>query len=196
MLSHDRAVEIGRLGGIAYHKNLHDRCVRKYNLNPRHCKTCTTVIPYEKRRNTYCNHSCRAKTTNVGIVRNTCNRNLMGQKCLQCGSMIIGVDHPRKYCSSNCQNDHAIEERIRLGLPIIGRTIAKYLIRKRGHRCEICKNTTWNGKPITLEAHHIDGNFKNNALDNVQLTCPNCHSQTDNYKAKNKGNGRPYDKFR
>ena len=41
------------------------------------------------------------------------------------------------------------------------------------------------GKPISLEVHHIDGNGKNNSLDNLQLLCPNCHSQTENYKGKN-----------
>ena len=36
-----------------------------------------------------------------------------------------------------------------------------------------------------LELHHIDGNHKNNTLDNTLLLCPNCHSLTDNYKFKN-----------
>lgn len=54
------------------------------------------------------------------------------------------------------------------------------------HRCEICSNTEWLGEPITLELHHIDGDKKNNNLQNLQLVCPNCHSKTPNYKSKNK----------
>jgi len=48
-------------------------------------------------------------------------------------------------------------------------------------KCELCgvKNE-WNGKPLTLELHHIDGNRFNNRLDNLQILCPNCHSQIDN----------------
>ena len=32
-----------------------------------------------------------------------------------------------------------------------------------------------------MQLHHIDGNNSNNSLDNLQMLCPNCHSQTDNY---------------
>jgi hypothetical protein len=43
----------------------------------------------------------------------------------------------------------------------------------------------WNKLPITLQAHHIDGDRTNNVLDNLSLLCPNCHSQTDNFGSKN-----------
>jgi len=43
---------------------------------------------------------------------------------------------------------------------------------------------------IPLEVDHIDGNYKNNKLDNLRLLCPNCHSLSCNYKDLNKGNGR------
>lgn len=43
----------------------------------------------------------------------------------------------------------------------------------------------WNSKPLVIELHHIDGNRKNNTLTNLCLLCPNCHTQTDNYKSKN-----------
>jgi hypothetical protein len=46
------------------------------------------------------------------------------------------------------------------------------------------------GKPLVVEVEHKDGNSENNAPENVCLLCPNCHSQTDTYKAKNKGKGR------
>ena len=45
------------------------------------------------------------------------------------------------------------------------------------HRCEGCDNTTWNGRPVPLELHHVDFNRFNNALDNLRLLCPNCHAQ-------------------
>lgn len=49
------------------------------------------------------------------------------------------------------------------------------------HKCEKCGGTVWCGEPIPLELHHIDGNNSNNDLNNIQLLCPNCHYQTDNY---------------
>lgn len=54
--------------------------------------------------------------------------------------------------------------------------------------CEICKNTTWLGKEIPLQVHHIDGNTKNDDINNLQILCPNCHASTDNYCGKNKKN--------
>lgn len=59
------------------------------------------------------------------------------------------------------------------------------LVYLRGHKCECCGNTEWLNKPITLEIHHIDGNNQNNEMNNLQLLCPNCHSQTDNWRGKN-----------
>ena len=49
------------------------------------------------------------------------------------------------------------------------------------NKCECCGITEWNGKPLVMQLHHIDGNNKNNSLDNLQMLCPNCHSQTENY---------------
>ena len=50
--------------------------------------------------------------------------------------------------------------------------------------CEVCGIDKWNGKDITLELHHINGNRYDNRLENLQVLCPNCHSQTDSYKRK------------
>ncbi|GAA1809788.1 hypothetical protein GCM10009749_17860 [Agromyces neolithicus] len=37
----------------------------------------------------------------------------------------------------------------------------------------------WNGKPLTLELDHVDGDRLNNELANLRLLCPNCHAQTE-----------------
>lgn len=52
-------------------------------------------------------------------------------------------------------------------------------------RCECCGNTTWNGLPIPLEVHHINGDKDNNELYNLQILCPNCHALTPTYRGKN-----------
>lgn len=64
-----------------------------------------------------------------------------------------------------------------------------WLIREHGHRCWVCNNSEWMGKPITLELDHIDGHSENSAKENLRILCPNCHAQTPTYKSKNRGNG-------
>lgn len=54
------------------------------------------------------------------------------------------------------------------------------------HRCCHCNLTRWLDFPIPLELDHIDGNHENNALKNLRLLCPNCHSLTPTYRGKNK----------
>lgn len=65
-------------------------------------------------------------------------------------------------------------------------TLKERLIRVgfKESRCECCGNNEWNGKPIPTELHHIDGNHDNNALENLQILCPNCHAQTDSYRGR------------
>lgn len=64
----------------------------------------------------------------------------------------------------------------------------KALTNLRGHKCEKCLNEFWNDVKIPLEIHHKDGNNLNNELDNLQLLCPNCHAQTENWRGKNTQN--------
>ena len=51
--------------------------------------------------------------------------------------------------------------------------------------CEICNSDSWMGKKLNCELDHIDGDRTNHRLENLRMLCPNCHSQTDTYRAKN-----------
>jgi len=52
-------------------------------------------------------------------------------------------------------------------------------------KCEVCGITGWNGKKVSFELDHIDGNRTNHKLENLRIICPNCHSQTHTYRARN-----------
>lgn len=71
-------------------------------------------------------------------------------------------------------------------------TIIKRLIDKeyKEYKCECCNINEWQGKPLTLQLHHINGDHMDNRLENLQLLCPNCHSQTDSYAGKNNQSGK------
>jgi DNA-binding CsgD family transcriptional regulator len=51
---------------------------------------------------------------------------------------------------------------------------------KDGH-CERCRISSWRGAPVAMQLHHINGDRYDNRIDNLELLCPNCHSQTDTY---------------
>jgi len=58
---------------------------------------------------------------------------------------------------------------------------------KLEYRCDNCGNDgTWQGRKLILELHHRNGATSDNRLKNLCLFCPNCHSQTDTYKGRNR----------
>lgn len=52
------------------------------------------------------------------------------------------------------------------------------------YKCERCGVSSWQGKPLTLQLHHKDENKRNHNLENLELLCPNCHSQTEGYAGR------------
>ncbi|MFI6352075.1 HNH endonuclease signature motif containing protein [Streptomyces sp. NPDC050743] len=58
-------------------------------------------------------------------------------------------------------------------------------------RCALCgMEPVWHGEPLPLEVDHIDGDWRNNSVENLRFLCPNCHSTTDTYRGRGKGRAR------
>jgi hypothetical protein len=168
------------------------RRVAAYEVNPRHCECCGTKIDYEDwvtgRKDRFCSRSCSAKINN-----NRAGTGKTVSPCLHCGQE--GLRTPQnKFCSNACQQEH-VYETVTVPAILAGEvktrvTIKRYLVKARGHACEVCKTTTWMEQPVPIELDHIDGNAGDNSLANLRLICPNCHAQTPTAKGKNKGFGR------
>lgn len=109
--------------------------------------------------------------------------------CINCNTVCRKANTSGKYCSNACQKKYerklAIETNTASSV-----TVKRYLIETSGYKCSECGISEWQGKPITLELEHKNGDSTDNRTQNVCLLCPNCHSQTDTYKAKNIGKGR------
>ena len=72
--------------------------------------------------------------------------------------------------------------------------VNNYFLKKRlideniiKNECQICKiEPFWNGQSLSLQLDHINGINNDNRLENLRLLCPNCHSQTYTFSAKNR----------
>ena len=124
-------------------------------------------------------------------------RKKQAYSCLYCGkeNAYKGVQYANKYCDNVCSAAHAShlhkQKWLAGELKVIERpTLRRYLGEDRGYKCEVCSISDWQGKPITLQVDHINGDAGNNEPDNIRLICPNCHSQTDSFGGGNKGFGR------
>ena len=158
--------------------------VKQYNLNPKKCRKCNITLLYEKRYNDFCSQSCAAKFNNLGVCRNPKKHN---RTCPIC-------KHQMSIGAKICRKCHKEKYKI-LYTNLNTRYVKSSVLRKhyeniRGHKCEKCGNTLWNGIEIPLNAHHIDGDAYHNGPDNILLLCPNCHAQTPNFCSKNRGNGK------
>jgi len=165
-----------------------------YNKNPKRCIFCNKALPYNKRRNTLCNHSCRA--SHLNLTRNIKNAR-KEVACLSCGKP---TKNP-KYCCRRCQWDHEWEQtrrkiklqgNVKLNLISNRKPAKRYLKEERGIQCEVCGLRKWQGQEVPLVLDHIDGNSDNWDLTNLRLICGNCDMQTPFYCGKNYGNGRHY----
>jgi 5-methylcytosine-specific restriction endonuclease McrA len=56
-------------------------------------------------------------------------------------------------------------------------------------RCEQCGLAEWLGRAPSLELDHVNGDGRDNRLENLALLCPNCHSQTDTWGGRNRLRG-------
>ena len=66
-----------------------------------------------------------------------------------------------------------------------------YILGQQNNCCAICGiSNIWNDKPLNFIMDHIDGDASNSARSNLRLICPNCDSQLDTYKSKNKNSAR------
>lgn len=61
------------------------------------------------------------------------------------------------------------------------------LLKLVSNQCQKCGcKGEWHGEPLTLQMDHVNGLRWDNRLENLQILCPNCHSQTPTYGSKNR----------
>lgn len=163
-----------------------DEMQKKYESNPKYCKSCGNPIPWKQRGNIYCNRKCYGDSLDGIPTNRPCGWKKEIHPCPICQKPTVN-----DYCSKPCGVITRFREKARLGQFLNGNVIRSYLTNlKKPWKCDICKLTTWNWMKIPLDIHHEDGNHLNNSDANLKYYCPNCHAQTSTYKNRNKGFGR------
>ena len=128
--------------------------------------------------------------------------------CLFCGAIIKQIRrYDNTFCSKDCQANYYRrlylerwkrgEEDGLKGKYGLSSYIRVYLLEKHQYKCERCgwgEKNEFTGK-VPLEIHHIDGDYRNNKEENLQVLCPNCHSLTETYKSHNKSGRKGREKY-
>lgn len=126
--------------------------------------------------------------------------------CPNCGKEVrLYANRRNSFCNFKCQHEYEHKEaykKLIAGDPsimranYIARPFKPDILKEQNNICAICgMKQEWNGKPLVFILDHIDGNAANNKRDNLRCICPNCDSQLDTYKSKNKNGARSYYRY-
>ncbi len=106
--------------------------------------------------------------------------------CEHCGHLFHRVTSRSrdKFCSLECSHKAEFGTK---GTHC-SRTHKAMAVVEYGRQCERCGyhgfteyyskrmvNSVYDQVPVSLHVHHIDGNRKNNDIENLSILCPNCH---------------------
>lgn len=177
-------------------KGQREAALRRYYSNPSRCLFCNEIIvvdknmtPAKTRIKKFCDISCSARY------------HRRWRKCSICG---------RKICKSNTSGVCEICKKIerdrevvskwretgdtgRHALTRVPECIKEYIYTKQNNQCAICGiDPVWNRKELHFVLDHINGNASDNHEQNLRLICPNCDSQLDTFKSRNRNSARSY----
>lgn len=122
----------------------------------------------------------------LGLAFTTFRRRAVKLNCYKTNQAGIGID-------KKTRSDKQLTEDILAGLyPNFNTYRLKIRLLDEGYKHDGCEICGWCQKPegarySPCELHHKDGNPHNHRLENLVLLCPNCHSLTNNYRARKKG---------
>ena len=123
--------------------------------------------------------------------------------CLYCNNIFKynPANSKGKYCNSKCFSDHSKKSYISKWLLgeenggngfDLSHYIRNYLIEQSNNKCSMCGWGEINkySNKVPLHIDHINGDPFDHSPKNLRVICPNCHSLTETFGSRNRGNGR------
>jgi len=105
----------------------------------------------------------------------------------------MNISHKEKYDRYIERWLAGSEDGIRAKLTLcLSMHVRRWVMERGNFACSECgwnKHHPVDGRPL-VEIDHIDGDASNNRPENLRLLCPNCHSMTPTFRARNKNGKR------
>ena len=124
----------------------------------------------------------------------------MEKVCENCGKAFSYKYTERKFCSNECSQEYRHKQSYLEFLEnpekycnggYTPKNFKTDFLKEQNEKCAICGGKPeHNGKPLVFVLDHIDGDASNNRRENLRMICPNCDSQLDTFKSKNKNSKR------
>lgn len=110
----------------------------------------------------YCSRQCYYQSRRVGHASKS--------QCKKCNRTFYHCpSKKRTFCSNKCRGLASRKESVKHPTGL-----RRWMSRRR--QMNKCENCGYSDEPKILGIHHKDFDSRNNALSNLKLLCPNCHS--------------------
>ena len=154
------------------------------------CQKCNVEHTGSYGSGKFCSRSCSNSRIHSEETKRKVSNSLKGKQPWNTGSNLTD-EHKEKIAH---YNKGKIRPRVIDSDAFVENSnLARHVIKKRiirdnllEYKCTCCGiGAIWNDKKLCLQLDHLNGVNNDNRLDNLRFLCPNCHSQTDTYAAKN-----------
>jgi len=111
------------------------------------------------------------------------------KESIDIGHIKLGTNSNKGRSFREMSRDDVVTKYLKKGSKVQSYKLKQKLLQHKllDNKCSECgQEPEWNGKPLSLQLDHINGDSSDNRLENLRILCPCCHSQTETFSGKRK----------